>query len=230
MAKYELKEQVRKLRKKGFSINEIVKKLQVSKSTVSIWCRDIVLSELQNKNIKIKSLLKTNKGRMIGAEMNKNKRLLAIQLAKDFGENKISKINKKELLFIATALYWSEGSKSDRTSGFQFINSDPEMILIVKKFLTSYMNIEESELVCSVQINGLHKYRISKVLNFWQNLLNLQDNQIRKPYFIETKSKKVYENHDEYYGICRLMVRKSTDLKYRMIGLIQAMKKDILSM
>jgi hypothetical protein len=52
-----------------------------------------------------------------------HKRIEAIRNADAWGEKLIKNISKRELLLIATALYWSEGSKSDHTSGFIFARS-----------------------------------------------------------------------------------------------------------
>jgi len=229
MSKYQLKIEAQKLRKEGFPINEIKDKLGLSKSTVSVWCRDIVLNEEQYKKIKKDHIFKTQKGRLIGAQMNKSKRLKAIIDAEIFGKKLVKKISKREILLIATALYWSEGSKSDRTSGFVFVNSDPEMILVMKLFLMEVFDIPHREIVCSIQINRIHQERIEAVLNFWKKLLNLPDSQFRKPYYINTKVSKVYANYSNYYGTCRLVVKKGTNLKYKMLGLIKALKEDVLS-
>jgi transcriptional regulator with XRE-family HTH domain len=47
MAKFQLKIQAREIRKKGISIVQIAKQLGVTKGSVSLWCRDIVLSPEQ---------------------------------------------------------------------------------------------------------------------------------------------------------------------------------------
>ena len=52
MSKYELKAKAQALRREGVSINEIKDKLGISKSTVSFWCKDIILTEAQYKKIK----------------------------------------------------------------------------------------------------------------------------------------------------------------------------------
>lgn len=229
MSRYELKTEARKLRKEGLPLNEIKDKLGISKSTVSLWCRDIILTEEQYKKIKKEHIFKTQKGRLIGAQMNKNKRLDAIKEANNFGKKIIKKISKRELLLIAVALYWSEGSKSDSSSGFIFVNSDPEMILAMRLFLINVLHIPTEDIVCSIQINRTHEERIAVVLSFWKKMLHLQNSQIRKPYYINTKVSKVYDNYDNYYGICRLIVRRGRNLKYRMLGLIKAVKEDIMS-
>jgi transposase-like protein len=55
MAKILEREKARVYRHKGKSIAEIAKSLDVSKSTVSYWCRDIVLSSQQIKQLQLKS-------------------------------------------------------------------------------------------------------------------------------------------------------------------------------
>ena len=228
MAKYEARLIARKLRKEStLSIDQIAKKLDVSKSSVSLWCRDIMLSQEQMERLKKQK--GSFWGRVLGTESNRKKKRDAINLANTYGEKKIKNISKRDLLLIATSLYWSEGSKTDTTSSWMFVNSDPEMILLMKKFLVSVINIDHDDIVCGIQINQIHKIRIETVLNFWKNLLELKDDQIRKPYFIKTNSQKIYENYNDYFGVCRLFVRKSKNLKYKMLGLIKAMKSNILS-
>jgi hypothetical protein len=227
MAKYQERIRARIMRKQGTSIVTIAKELRVSKSATSLWCRDILLTSEQVE--KLKKQKGSAMGRWMGAESNRKKKRDAINAANDWGEKHIKKISKRELLLIAAALYWSEGSKSDSTSGFIFVNSDPEMILVMKLFLVNVLGISTSEIVCSIQINRIHEKRINTVLSFWKKLLHLRNSQFRKPYYVNTKISKVYDNYENYYGICRLVVRKGKNMKYKMLGLIQALKADILS-
>lgn len=227
MAKYDKRIKARIMRESGTSIIVIAKDLNVSKSAVSLWCRDILLSSEQIE--KLKKQKGSVMGRWMGAESNRKKKRDAINDANDWGKQHIKKVSKRELLLIATALYWSEGSKSDSTSGFIFVNSDPEMILIMKLFLINVLQIPSKEIVCSIQINRVHEERINAVLNFWKKLLHLRNSQFRKPYYVNTKISKVYDNYENYYGVCRLVVRRGKNLKYKMLGLIRAMRSNILS-
>lgn len=207
----------------------IAQKLDVSKSTVSLWCRDIILSDKQFEKLRKNMGVSFKYGQRIAAQVNRQKKLDAIKNADIWGKNLVKKISSRELLLVGTALYWSEGSKTDSTSTLMFINSDPDMILLMKKFLVQVMSVKLEDIVCGIQINRVHEKRIKKVLSFWQNLLKLRYSQIRKPYFVNTKISKIYENHEDYYGVCRLFVRKSKNLKYKMLGLIKAMKSSVLS-
>lgn len=225
---YEKRIIAKEMRRKGASVTEIRIALGVSKSTASLWCRDIALSEHQRERLIKKSLIKTLRGRLMGAQVNKQKRIDAIADADQYGRSALTNITPRELLVAGTALYWAEGSKSMYTSGFQFINSDPEMILIIKKFLRS-LGIKNENICCTIQINETHRYRIDVVLKYWKKLLDLSDEQVGNTSFIRTKLGKVYDNHEAYFGICRLRVKKSTALKYKMLGLIKAFKISVLS-
>ncbi|MEI6843050.1 MAG: hypothetical protein WCK48_00875 [bacterium] len=229
MSKYNERIQAREMRKKGISILKIAHDLNVTKSSVSAWCRDISLTKEQNERLQKNKGVSVTTGQRIGAERNKQKKLDAILFAEKEGQKIVSKISKRELLLIATALYWSEGSKTDTTSTWMFVNSDPEMILLMNNFLVDVMDVLQEDIVCCIQINRIHEQRIKKVLIFWKKLLGLKGSQIRKPYFVNTKVNKVYENYDTYFGVCRLFVRRSKNLKYKMVGLIKALKNQILS-
>jgi len=229
MARYDDRIKARSMRRRGISIVVIAQKLDVSKSTVSLWCRDIILSDKQFEKLRKNMGVSFKYGQRIAAQVNRQKKLDAIKNADIWGKNLVKKISSRELLLVGTALYWSEGSKTDSTSTLMFINSDPDMILLMKKFLVQVMSVKLEDIVCGIQINRVHEKRIKKVLSFWQNLLKLRYSQIRKPYFVNTKISKIYENHEDYYGVCRLFVRKSKNLKYKMLGLIKAMKSSVLS-
>lgn len=226
MALYEKRLQARKLRRQGKSVRDISSVLKVSKGSVSLWCADIILTKKQIDGLMKGRTAKTHKGRLIGAAMNKQKKIDAIISADEKAFQIISSLQKRELLLIATALYWAEGSKSDSSSGYQFVNSDPIMILCIKKMLLEN-GVENKDLFCTIQINITHKPRIKAVLKYWKNLLELNSDQIGNPSFVKTTARKVYDNHETYMGICRLKVRKSTALKYSVLGLIKAIKRSI---
>jgi len=229
MAKYDKRIKARLMRRKGISIIIIARELAVSKSSVSLWCRDITLTEEQSKKLERNKGISLTTGQRMGAETNRKKKNDAIKIADIFGKSIVNKVSKRELLLISAALYWCEGSKSESTSSFMFVNSDPDMILVMKKFLTGVMHIDPVDIVCAIQINRIHENRIRKVLIFWKKLLELKNSQMRKPYFINTKVNKVYENYENYYGVCRLLVRRGKYLKYKMLGLIKAFRNELLS-
>ncbi len=226
MSKYDLRIKARKMRRRGESIVVISRFLKASKSSVSLWCRDIILTPVQFEKLRLNKGVSVTTGQRMGAEANKRKKLIVIESSKEWARKVIKKVSKRDLALIASALYWCEGSKADSTSTFIFVNSDSQMVLFMKNFLVSVMSVPEEDIVCAIQINKIHKKRIDKVLIFWRNLLNLSSSQIRKPYFINTKIRKIYDNYDTYFGVCRLFVRKGKHIKYKMLGLIESLKRE----
>lgn len=75
-------------------------------------------------------------------------------------------------------------------------------------------------------IREVHKPRVNKILQFWSNFLSLPKEQFPVIIYIKNKHKKVYENHDSYYGVIALRVRAGTELKYKILGLIKACKEE----
>ena len=223
MAKHDKKLKALSLRRKGLSLKEIAVSLGISKGTVSVWCRDIELTKDQRLAIEVKHFKNRAKGRLIGTLINKQKRVDSIKKFQDDGTKAIGRLSKKDLLLIGTSLYWAEGAKT--SSRFVFVNSSPDMIKLMFNFLRATLGVKKEDIKIGIQINNIHEYRISQVLEFWSKLLHLPPSQFDRPYYVHVKPKKVYENMDKYYGIVRLKVRKSANLFYRISGLINALIK-----
>lgn len=226
MARYKERIKARQLRReKGMSIKEIAKRVGVSKGTVSLWCRDIELAKKQQERLYERMVLLGYKGRQQGAFKNKKQKQERIRRYEKEGVKTLGRLTKRDMLIAGVGLYWGEGAKT-QLGRFVFSNSDPEMILFLKRFLVDMLGVKEKDLVFRVLINEIHKPRINTVLRFWRSLLNLPAEQFRSPTFIKVKPKKVYENYDRYYGTLKVSVLKSSGLQYRVLGLIKALKKE----
>ena len=219
MAKFVLKIKARELRKTGLSILDIARKLNVAKSTVSLWCRDILLSEVQKNRLLQNKSWAGSKGRLLGAEANRQKRIGVIEEGKKWAGITLGSMSQRDLLIAGIALYWAEGSKTDRR--FIFVNSDPAMILVMYEWLKDIFGIPKEAFMPRLSINEIHKPRIQKVLGFWSKLLELPVEQFGNPWFIKAKVNKVYDNYDTYYGILRLGMRNAAPFKCKMSALIE---------
>lgn len=218
----------REMRRSGMSIRDIAGRVAVSKSTVSKWCLDITLTPVQVSKLEEGKAAGFMRRRLLASSKNRERKLEILKQDDVWAKELIRRVSNREILFVVIALYWAEGSKSESTSGFLFVNSDPEMILMMKRFLVSSMGISLMDIRCRIQINEIHKPRIDIVLNFWKNLLELDYGQIKQPYFIKARPHKVYENYDSYFGVCRLFLRNGGSMKYKMLALIKAIKAGLL--
>jgi predicted transcriptional regulator len=222
MAKFDKKKEAHILRRKGHSINGIAKELGVSKASVSVWCKDLVLTKKQKEILLKNSIRGGSIGRLKGAQINKEKKEKIIGFYKEEGKSAVGSVSQREKLLVGTALYWAEGSKRTKLS---FVNSDPQMILFMCNWFQECLGVKKEDFIVRVSINEIHTPRINKVIKFWSDLLQLPKSQFRKTLYIKVKPKKIYENHDIYYGMLALRIRRSSKLLYRISGLVEAIRE-----
>ena len=221
MAKYKEKIKAQELRERGRSIKEITKTLNVSKGSVSVWCRDIKLTKKQIARLDEKQLKGGYKGRMKGARIQRKKYLKKVTELEKEGFNQIKKLSKKDILIAGTALYWGEGNRKWHISGF--VNSDPRRIKFMIFWFKNVLEIDKNRLSLRVGINQIHKNRIKKVEKYWSKITGIPKNQFTKTILQKVKNKKVYKNHDNYYGTLHIRIRKSSDLQHKIHGLINSL-------
>jgi len=175
------------LRKQGKSYNEITKILGVPKSTLSLWLRNIRMSNaiqerFWNKTRKkwVTSITRFNKER---ARIARQK----AQQIQDLTLKDIKRISKRELLLIGSALYWAEGYKKSRWT-VVFSNSDPLMIRLIMRFFREICKIKEDKFFATVQIHP--NTTSQKSINYWSKITKIPKKQFRKTYSRLTPSSK----------------------------------------
>lgn len=225
MAKFKERIMARKLRNEGKNIGNIAKLLGVSKSTVSLWCNDIFLSELQKLHLNKTNTQAKKRGSVIANENKKYERLTRVEFYKSIGIKKIDKLSKRELFLVGAALYWSEGGKTQRK--VVFINSDPIMILLWIKWVKECLNIPKKRLICRIEINEIHGDRLSIVEQYWSNLIKIPINQFRKTSLKHSQNKKIYKDSSNYHGSLQITVAKGTNLNYEILGYIEGFANNI---
>jgi hypothetical protein len=216
-----------KLRKTGLSIGDIARRLSVSKSTSSLWCREIVLSVKQKQALKIKMIKAGHRGRMLGSQRNHEKKMGLIKHYREEASRLVGQLSEREWLIAGVMLYWAEGSRKDHK--LSFINSDPALIVLMYQWFQTVFGISKERFMPRIFINEIHKSRINKVLKFWSVLLQLPVKQFGNPTFLKVKSKKRYDNHDQYYGTLALRIGNGGELKHRMMGLVEEMRSKYMS-
>jgi len=222
MAKSELKIKARKMRRSGKSVKTIAQKLGIAKSTASLWVRDIILSVSQLEKLR-KSMIKgSERGRLKGALMQKERRLKLIRDSQRKGIKKIGKLSKREFLIAGLALYWGEGTKKNRRQ-LRFTNSDPKMITFMLKWFREMFGVKDEGMKLIVGINEIHRKREKQVLKYWSAVTNLPLCQFRKVSFKKVKNHKVYENFNQHFGTLTIDILKPARFYYKIVGLIEAL-------
>lgn len=223
MAKYQKRLQASALRRQGESIRDIAKILNISKGTASLWCQEIALTTAQKEKLAQKQVVARDQARLRGAATNQRQRLENVERQEQLARVDIGKLTKRDLFLLGVGLYWGEGAKS-RNGTTAIINSDPAVILCALKWFEICLGVVREDFRPYVYVSEIHKGREEAILKFWSTYLNIPRKQFLDIIFLKGRPKKVYENYDMYYGVIALRVRRGTELKYRILGLIKACK------
>jgi transcriptional regulator with XRE-family HTH domain len=222
MAKTKEKEKAQAMRVTGFSIKEIAEKLKVSKSTVSMWCRDIVLSEEAIQKITKASEAKSTLGILRYTESLRLQRQKNVVSDYQKGATSLGKLSERDVFCVGLGLYWGEGYKRG-SQEFGFTNSDASMIIFYIKWLKIVFGVSQEDLILRISVNELHKKRIKDIEKYWVNKTKIPISQFTLPSFIKIQSKKVYQNQSLHYGTLRIKVRRGTRKRREVLGMIEAL-------
>ncbi|MEY9841834.1 orotate phosphoribosyltransferase-like protein [Streptacidiphilus sp. EB103A] len=127
-AKDDLRAQARELRRAGRTYDEIQEALGVSKSSVSLWVRDMPRPARRQSGEQRRQYMQD----ICWAprrELRENER----RITKAAAAREIGEMTDREIFIAGIGLYWAEGNKDKsyaRRERVNFVNSDPNMIRV----------------------------------------------------------------------------------------------------
>ena len=219
MAKSEQKIEARCLRKSGLSIKDIAKRLEVSKSSVSIWCADIELTPIQIEQLHQKMVRGSYAGRLAGAHFQRKKKQEQIEKATLQAVHDIGLLQDRNLFLLGLGLYWGEG---DKKSTVRFFNSDPRAVRIMMRWFREILHVSESNFMMYLNLNEAHEQRTKEIIQYWSQVTGVPMIQFRKPSLVMVVQKKKYENELEYRGTLCVGIARSRYLLYQILEWIKA--------
>ncbi len=215
------KEKAVKLRKQGYSYTEILKNINVSKATLSGWLKNIKLNNKQSERLR----LKNEYARRLGSIALRNKRIHKTNQIIERSKLEIKKIDLNNLKIIGTVLYWAEGSKQNENRPSKeliFTNSDPKMIKIYLLWLNKCLFVKPENIKFEIYIHETYEKTPNQLSNYWSEVTKFSKVTLGKIYFKKNKVNSLRKNKGEdYHGVLRITVRKSTDLNRRILGLVE---------
>ena len=217
MAKTLERDKAQSMRRNGISITKIANAIDVSKSTVSYWCRDIVLNKQQLARLLSISKHAGQASLIRIAETRRTERIKATKNASQKGAKDVGNLTQRDIFMIGLALYWGEGYKSGNEE-CGFTNSDPNIIRVYIHWLMSIYKIKRDDLILRVSINKIHQHRKQSVLAFWSRTTNIPLSQFTATSFIQSRVEKHYTNTKLHYGTLRIKVRRGSMLRRRILG------------
>jgi hypothetical protein len=169
-------ERARKLRAQGYSIIQISTALKVAKSSVSVWVRNVELTEIQKSVLREKGHYDDVVERRRQSRLNneRQKREFVIQSA----QKSIKTVSEKELKLIGAMLYWAEGGKTQRM--VRFSNGDPEMIKLMMVFFIRICKVPQNKFRGYIHIHPHLDHK--KAERYWSTISGIDLNQFYKTY------------------------------------------------
>lgn len=219
------KARVKQLLLAGKSYSEIGKLLNVPKSTISTWfgktikkpSKQAILRHLANIR-KLATIALKRKWKRKQEEENQTIKANVKKELEKYPWNNIGVY--KSLLAL---LYWTEGKKSEKTTGTKFANTDPNLTKLYVTLLRKCYNIEESKFRIGLYVHYYHS--IKKVKNFWSKTLSIPLTQFYKVYVKKRGETKRFRKN--FAGICFLYYGNSK-IRKELLELGSALQRNIV--
>lgn len=164
------------LRESGHSLKEISDKLNIAKSTASLWLKNVELSKSSQERITNLRILARQKA----SQTIRNKHLFLLEQLAIKSRKTLSGLNLKNpdiCKILCSLLYWGEGSK---IGSLGFVNSDPKMIFSFVSLLRKAFYLDEKKFRCLVHVHEYHNDKEIKA--YWSKITNIPLIQFNRSY------------------------------------------------
>src|SRR5262245_16129597 len=173
-AKDDIRATARDLRQKGLAYKEIAAKLGVSKSSVSLWVRDMPRPERL-------SYEECAKRQAIAVEAywsaERSRRADAREAVRMVARDRVGPLTERDILMVGAIAYMCEGTKSKpyrRSGKVIFINSDPRLVSFYLRFLRS-AGVKDDQVSFRLSIH--ESADISAAQEFWMRVTGADASQ-----------------------------------------------------
>jgi hypothetical protein len=202
--KVEEQEKARLLRAENRTLQEIADILGVSKSSVSLWVRDMDV-EIRRKQPVVRR-----------PNVLHERKLAEIAECDALAVDRLRILSDEAFLAAGIALYAGEGGKRDRS--VKFANSDPGMVRFFCAWLRRFFEIDESRLRVRVYLHeGLD---IEEAHEFWSQVTAVPVAQFNKSYRAKADSSIRHNKHK--FG-CAYVDYHCSRTHREIMGLIRAL-------
>lgn len=217
--KVEEREKARALRLRGWSVRAIAQKIKCSKSSISGWVRDIILTPGQIEQLKsVQDKARARAANHPNSSRAKWERFRQ-NIINDARREIPDRCSLENLGLIGTALYWAEGYTATRNL-FVFANSDPAMIKLMISFLRKICRVPQDRLRGRVNIHP--HLDIKKAQKYWARISEIPLKHFHKPLLAVSKASK-YKRNTLPLGTFRVIVC-DVALCSKIKGWIEGMK------
>jgi transcriptional regulator with XRE-family HTH domain len=208
--------EARKLRsEQGLALREIAERLGVSKSSISLWVRDIELTPEQDAALLAKNPVRN--GQLLGVRV-RSERCREQRIAAQLHGREVARQGEPGHV-AGCMLYWAEGSKHRNAA--QLVNADADLIQMFLAFLRTTYDVPNERVAFSVNCfldNGLS---LDEIQQWWLARLDLPASCLRKAVVNRPSSASRHRKGNVLpYGTARITVH-STFIVQSIYGAIQ---------
>lgn len=212
-AKDDLREQARELRRQGCTYDQIEAALGCSRSSVSLWVRDLPKPEPRDPTEQAKLAARKRWDHELAIRDDQRRRTKVAAAAE------IGAMTPRELFMTGVALYWAEGGKDKpyaRRENVQFVNNDPGVIRVFLAWL-DLLEVERERLRYRVMIHMTAD--VEGAQRYWAGLAGVDTSAFQPTTIKKHNPKTVRKNVGEDYRGCLVVnVLQGADLYRRVEG------------
>jgi hypothetical protein len=214
-AKDDLRAKAVAMRQEGRSYSEIQAVVGVSKSTLSLWLRDVPLTEDQQRALDTRTpQTATRRARAIRASAAQRRARIQAE-----ARAQIANVSESELFVGGVIAYWAEGAKNKpwRTGqSVKFMNSDPRLIQLFLAWLR-LVDVSPDRLIFRLHIH--QSADALEAVAYWSAVVDAPPSQFGKTTIKSHNPKTVRKNIGaDYHGCLVVYVRNSAALNLQIEG------------
>lgn len=212
-ARNDLRARARDLRRRGLTYDQIQAELGCSKSSISLWVRDLPKPDRPDA---------AEQARLAARKRWDHELALRDEIrtrTKHEASTQIGPLTDRELFMVGVALYWAEGTKDKtyaRRERATFVNSDADVIRIYLAWLR-LLGVTPDRLSCRVMIH--ESADVEGAEKYWADLVGVAPSSFGKTTLKRHNPLTVRKNvGDRYRGCLVIAVNQSAELYRRIEG------------
>lgn len=199
-------EEARRLRAAGYTMPEIAAQLGVSRSSVSLWTRDVDFTPRRPRQ----------PPRQTRPNVLQRRKQAEIDEMLALGREQIGELSDRDLLIAGTALYAGDGSKRDGC--VSFANSNPAFVALFCRWLRRFFDINEARLRVRLYLH--EELDLAAAIEHWAAVTGVPAGQFGKPY--RAKADSTIRRTKHQFG-CAHVDYNCAATHRRVMGLITAL-------
>jgi hypothetical protein len=170
----------RELRALGWSIGEIERELGVSRSSASVWVRDVALDALAKSR-----LTRRVRAGPLASAARSTERARAMRAGYQATGRRLAR-ERDGSYAAGCMLYWAEGAKS--RNSVKLVNADPELLVFFAGFLRHHFSVPDEKMRVTCNLFADHLARQAEIEDYWLSRLQLSRSSLNQT-IVNTYSK-----------------------------------------